>query len=418
MKSLFKTEFARNVLKHFSGTAISNLITFLALPILARFYSPDDFGLFQLALSTVLTFSVIGSFKLEMAVVIPKYNVISNNVFRLALLTLLFTTTLFSIILFLFGELVLTFLNASELVPYVIFISLGIFVNGLFQLVQYIPIRAKEYIFLSQTKITQAGFTQISSLTAGILGANFLGLFLSMIAGILLNVIILIKKNSYLLSGYSKKRLLSVLRRYKKFPLINTPMTFLNNFSNELPVFMFTYFFGPEVVGFYMAANRLAKRPITMFGQSLSQVYFQSASEAYHQGSKELLKLFKKTVSRMAVIVAIPLLVIIIIGPELVALILGEEWRESGLYMQILTFWFFFQLINSTVGTTFVIIDKQEVGFLLIIISLIIRFIAMYIFKNSVVGMMIALSVSAGLFYLIYMIVMYYLIKNTIKEKV
>ena len=415
MKGLFKTEFAQNVLKHFSGTAIANLITFIALPILARFYTPDDFGFFQLLVSTVLTFSVVSSLKLELAVVIPKHNIISNNVFRLALLTLIITTSLFSIILFLFGKSVLTLLNAVELIPYILFISLGIFVNGLFQLVQYIPIRSKEYIFLSKSKIAQAAFTQTSSLTSGILGANFLGLFLSMIAGILLNVIILIKDKSFLLRGYSKLRLLAVLRRYKKFPLVNTPMTFLNTLSNELPVFMFTSFFGPEVVGFYMAANRLAKRPITMFGQSLSQVYFQSASEAFHKGSSELLILFKKTVSRMAVIVSIPLLIIILFGPELVALLLGESWRESGTYMQILSFWFFFQLINSTVGTTFLIIDKQEIGFVLIVIALIVRFLAMYIFKESVISMMIALSISAGLFYLVYILVMYYLVKKSIK---
>lgn len=416
MKGLIKTEFAKNVLKHFSGTAISNLITIIALPILTRFYSPDDFGLFQLLLSTILTFSVISSLKLELAVVIPKDKVVSDNVFKLALIVLFLTTAIFSVALFFFGKAVLTLMNAEKLTPYIGFLSLGIFANGLLQLFQYIPIRAKEYIFLSKAKIAQASFTQASAITAGLLGANFLGLFISMVAGILLNVLIIFKDNTYLIKGFSKKRLIAILRRYKKFPFINTPMTFLNTLSNELPVFMFTYYFGPEIVGFYMAANRLAKRPITIFGQSLSQVYFQSASEAYHKGSKELLKIYKKTVFRMAVLIAVPLLVIIFFGPDLVTLILGEKWSESGFYMQILTFWFFFQLLNSTVGTTFLIIDKQEIGFYLISISLVVRFLAMYAFKESVIGMITALSVSAGLFYFIYMLVMYYLVKKSINE--
>jgi O-antigen/teichoic acid export membrane protein len=354
---------------------------------------------------------------LELAVVIPKYRVVSNEVFRLSLLTLLFTTAVFSLILFFFGKSVLILLNASKLTPYVVFISLGIFINGLFQLVQYIPIRSKEYIFLSKSKIIQAGFTQTASLSAGILGANFLGLFISTLAGILLNVIILLKNSSFLLKGYSKKRMLVVLRKYKKFPLINTPMTFLNTFSNELPVFMFSFFFSAEVVGFYMAANRLAKRPITMIGQSLSQVYFQSASEAYHKGNNELLKLYRKTISRMAILLVLPIIIIVLFGPELVALILGEEWRESGIYMQILTFWFFFQLLNLTVGTTFIIIDKQEIAFLLIVIGLITRCLAMYIFKETVIEMMFAFSVSAGLFYLVYLLVMYYLVKQGHNKK-
>ncbi|MDZ7764222.1 MAG: hypothetical protein U5K00_07305 [Melioribacteraceae bacterium] len=53
--------------------------------------------------------------------------------------------------------------------------------------------------------------------------------------------------------------------------------------------------------------------------------------------------------------------------------------------MQILSFWLFFQLVNYTVGTTFLIIDKQEIGFYLIIISLIVRFLSMYIFVETVI---------------------------------
>lgn len=415
MKDLIKSDFTKNVIKHFSGTAGANLITIISLPILTRIYSPDDFGLFQLMLSTVLTFSVISSLKLELAVVIPKYNVVSNTVFKLALIVLLITTTIFTLLFFLLGELILSFLNAEKLSPYVLYISFGIFANGLFQLVQYVPIRKKEYSFLARTKIIQSGLSQSSSLTAGLLGANFLGLYLSMVAGLLLNVLLLLRKKKDLFSIPSKKRLLTVLKRYKKFPLINTPMTFLNTAANELPVFMFTFYFGPEVVGFYMAANRLIKRPISMIGQSLSQVYFQSASEAYNKGGSYIIKLFRKTVFRMSLLVGFPLLVVVFWGPDLISLILGNEWRVSGVYMQILSFWLFFQLVNYTVGTTFLIIDKQEIGFYLIIISLIVRFLSMYIFRETVIEMMIALSISAGLFYFIYIIVMYLLLKKKIE---
>ena len=200
MRNLIKSEFTKNVLKHFSGSAISNLIGLIALPFLTRLYSPDEFGIFQLLLSTILTFSVISSLKLELAIVIPKDRVISENVFKLALITLLFTTSIFSLGLYFFGELILSALSAEKLTPYILYISLGIFVSGFFQLVQYIPIRAKEYVFLSKSKIVQASFTQSSSLTAGFFGSNFLGLFLSMMAGILLNTFIILRKHTHLLN--------------------------------------------------------------------------------------------------------------------------------------------------------------------------------------------------------------------------
>ena len=412
MKQVLKSEFAKNVLKHFTGTAGSNLITIAVLPILTRLYSASDFGMFQLLVSTVVLFSTISTLKLELAVVLPKYEVISNAVFKLAIVVLIATTAVFSLFLILFGNFILSALNAETLAPYIFYISLGIFTNGFMQLVQYLPIRAKDYSFLAKSKIIQSGFSQSAALGAGILGANFLGLFLSMVAGFILNVILILNKNRTSLRSFSNKRLLTVFKRYKKFPIVNTPMTFFNTLSKELPVFMFTIYFGAEVVGLYMAAKGLINRPINMIGKSISQVYLQTASDAYHRGGGELIKLYKKTVLRMALIVSIPLIIIIIAAPDIVAFILGDAWRESGYYMQILSFWIFFQFITSPVGTTFSIINKQEIGLVLIAISLAIRFIAMTIFSQNVTSMMTALSVSAGLFYLVYLLVMYFLLKR------
>ncbi|MDZ7764223.1 MAG: hypothetical protein U5K00_07310 [Melioribacteraceae bacterium] len=173
MKDLIKSDFTKNVIKHFSGTAGANLITIISLPILTRIYSPIDFGLFQLMLSTVLTFSVISSLKLELAVVIPKYNVVSNTALNLPNRFINYNNDLYFTFLFT-GRIDSFLLNAEKLSPYVLYISFGIFANGLFQLVQYVPIRKKEYSFLARTKIIQSGLSQSSSLTAGLWALVFL----------------------------------------------------------------------------------------------------------------------------------------------------------------------------------------------------------------------------------------------------
>ena len=45
---IFKSDFNRNVAKLISGTVLASIINFLSLPVLARIYSVEDFGHFQL----------------------------------------------------------------------------------------------------------------------------------------------------------------------------------------------------------------------------------------------------------------------------------------------------------------------------------------------------------------------------------
>ncbi len=49
------SEFTKNVVKLFTGSAVANLVTIISLPILTRIYTKEEFGLFQLFTSTVLT---------------------------------------------------------------------------------------------------------------------------------------------------------------------------------------------------------------------------------------------------------------------------------------------------------------------------------------------------------------------------
>ena len=97
------SEFSKNVAKLFTGSAIANLILIITLPILTRLYSKEDFGLFQLFTSTVLTLSVISSFKYEMTIILPKSSKISKKLTSVSLILLIFFTGVVSILLFFFS---------------------------------------------------------------------------------------------------------------------------------------------------------------------------------------------------------------------------------------------------------------------------------------------------------------------------
>ena len=72
LKKMLASEYNKNILKVFSGSLIGQAISIIAVPIIALFYSKEDLGLYQIFLSTITTFSVIGALRYELAIVLPE----------------------------------------------------------------------------------------------------------------------------------------------------------------------------------------------------------------------------------------------------------------------------------------------------------------------------------------------------------
>ncbi|MFZ0390089.1 MAG: oligosaccharide flippase family protein [Calditrichia bacterium] len=407
-----KSDFTKNVLKLFSGTTLANGLTILILPILTRLYDKADFGNFQLLVSTIMIFSVVSSLKYEMAIVLPSDENEADHMVVLSLIVLVITTLFFAALFFLGGDIFLNLLNARNLKPYVFLISIGIFFSGLWQSVQYILIRKKEFGILSRNKVYQSSVTQGGAVALGVFSPSFLGLYISQMAGYLVAAILILKRKRIVWKEIRYENLKKFAVKHKKFPLINTFMVFLNTLSLQLPVFMFSRYFNAEVVGLYMIANRVVNAPVSLLGKSVSQVYFQAASEACNLGGNKLLKIYKKTVKQLAGIGIIPVIVILFGAPVLVRLFLGEEWEEAGTYMQIIIIWVYFQFINMPISSTYSVMNRQEVGFYLILISLVVRFLAMFLFNSNPIEMLLAVSISAAAFYATYNLSIYYFIKR------
>ena len=83
--------------------------------------------------------------------------------------------------------------------------------------------------------------------------------------------------------------------------------------------------------------------------------------------------------------------------------------------MQILSLGIYFRLINSPIASALSIINRQEAGLVLIILSLALRFGAMYVFSDTPEQMLWALSISTALFYGFYNYSVYYYIRSAIR---
>ena len=412
---ILKSEFNKNVAKLVTGTASANVITVLFLPILTRLYSVDDFGQFQLLLSVALIITVISTLKYEMTIPLPKNKSDSDALFLVAFLFLLTISSGLFITLHYFGIPILNLFDAGHLSVYRWWISFAVLFGGGFELMNYVYMRNKSFGLMAKYRILQVAIIQGVSLAFGLISPDFSGLLYAYLAGNGIVAIVMYIKSNVSMKDVNIRHASFQAFKFKKFPMINAPMALVNTFSMQLPVFMLSAYFSPEIVGYYMMANKMITMPMNLISRSVGRVYYQSASSAIHKGKNGILRIFNQTVRRVVKVGIIPALVILIFSPTLVTIILGAQWSQTGVFMQIMIPWLFFQFINLPISTTFSLVRRQEIGFLLIVISVLVKYAAMEYWHMTPTIQLWALTIVSSLFYITYTFTSYSILKRVKK---
>jgi len=398
----FGDEFIKNVFKLSSSSIFSSLFIFLTLPFITSIYTVSQLGEYQLLISIITIFGVVASLKYEMAIVIPRSDVTAMNVYKLCLYILLIFSLSVGFILFFLNKISMVFIKSYAISNFFLFIPIGIFFFGLFEVIKYGLMRKKLFTEFSLGRLYQVISTQLSMIIIGLINPNIFSLFFSYILGFIIASSLFLKKSLISIKIKSVDSLTKIASKYKKFPIFNSLMVFLNTLSNELPVFFLAQFFSADKLGFYMLANRLCVIPMNFIGTAIGKVYFQKASEIYNNNPEKLFSIYTETTKRLIFLGTIPFIGIIIFSPILVEIIFGEDWRVSGLIMQIISIGLFLKFVTSPIGTTFTVLDKQEIAFYLTLVSLIFRFLFMFYFRHSLVSLLWALTVSTSIYYMLY----------------
>lgn len=407
-----QSEFTKNVLRLAGSSSVAIAITLVSLPIITRIYSPEDFGQFQILLSTIGVLSVITSFRYEMAIVLPKGRNEASAVYTLALVFLTLTTLLITLAFFFFGGAFLQLLNAEVLEPYLFLMCIAIFLAGLVQVLRYAITREKRFKELGSNRVIETASAQGMKISLGLLSPTFLSLFISQVAGYILSLVLAVKYKKTRLS-FSRRKLGWALKKYHRFILYNTPAVLVNTVALQLPVFMIARYFGPEFVGYYILAIRLIEVPLRIVGNAISQVYYKQAADIFHSGPGNLLRLYRRTVVKLACVMIFPAVLVIALAEPLVPYILGDNWSEVGSIMMFLIVWKYFEFLNYPVSSTLTVINEQHIDLgLKCIFSLGLRFFALAIFNETQTQFLVALVASASTYYIIFNLVAYQRIKR------
>ncbi|MPL94980.1 hypothetical protein SDC9_41143 [bioreactor metagenome] len=378
-----KKSFGKDVGKLVIGTIIAQIIGICLIPVITRIFGPELFGVAAVFTSITTLLLVISCMKYDQAIILPKDDADAG---ALCILCVIIVSVISAIVLLLFiffGDVISSFLNSPLLEPYLILVPLFLFISGIYMMLGFWNTRKKRFGIQSVSMIVQtisgnglkAGFGILELVNAGSL---IIGQIIGTLASLFVLSIQVIRNDLHLFkNSFSLKSILSMAKKYKKFPLIETWSDLMQNLSLQLPVLMLTAFFSSTIVGYYSLGYTVLLIPLSLVGNSIAQVFRQRGAVVVRDNG--LKPLVEDVALVMLLLTIIPMIILMTLGGDLFGIIFGSEWIESGVYLQILSIWAIVFFIMTPIESTFTIVEKQEWRVKANIINLIAQFSALII---------------------------------------
>jgi O-antigen/teichoic acid export membrane protein len=370
----------RNFLTMLSGNTMSQVIPFVVAPILSRIFSPEEFAVLANFMAIASVIGIISTGRLELAVPIPvEQKKAQEIVFTGFVITVLLG--ILSLLIPLFAYQIGEMYNDRQLSSYLWLAPLAIISFGLLGLTSNWNLRHERFHQLSLGKIIQSLVNNGLAALLGYIGWGINGLIISWILSQYVNILILLigvnKKVNY--KDYGVLTLKTTLKEYKDFPLINSLHAFSDIFITQFILYwIISTYFGFLELGLFAMMNKYVKAPIILISSSVSQLFYIEAGKAINKG-ESLYPIIKKTV-RTSVVFAIPFTVILLLlGPFIFKLYLGEKWELAGVYAQCLAPMLFLYFILSPISGLPILLNEQKKAFIFTLFGYILTVIALFI---------------------------------------
>jgi len=381
LERIKQSDFIKHIATLMFGSGLSQIIPFLLAPILARLYTPAEFGIFATYISIVVIISGVSTGRYELAIVIAKTDRDAAALAYLSMglsLAVSFISLIILRLVQLFGvQLYMGVISES----WVYLVPFFIWIYALFQIFRFIGIRNKKFKSISAASISDSSSRGGINILLGYTVSEAFGLIIGGFVGVFSSVLILLFPAKKFLKPYAPDWQLIKQQAaiHKKFPIYDVPSTLFYSFGNQGVVVLMTRFLGEAVVGIYSYTERILITPISFISNAFSQVFFQKATEFYHNDVQSFSNLLSKTMNAFILLGIIPFAVFAYTSVYYIPILLGDQWLELYKYVYILSPYIFMVFISSPLGHVLKIINRQESSLLLKGIFFLLRFAALFI---------------------------------------
>ena len=412
---IVNSNYFKNLFVLTSGVGVSQLIPFLLLPILTRFFTPSDFGVFALFMAIIQLLTIPMTCRLEMAVILPKKDTDAALLCFMSLVSLLFFSILTFLVLLLcnLSDLYFDVFIGFEWIVYLI--PLGVVMFGVYNILYSWNNRLELYYRMSYSHILHSAFSTPLSIAFYFTPLKPVALILGQIIGRFLACVLLLKNliKTIRQVPYDSiyRKCLSLLKEYRKFIIFETPHSVLNFFSQKYILGVFTAFFGMVTVGIFDVADKIIAKPLGILSNSFKTVFYKRLTTA-----KDKLTIFKKSLFLITFASFLLTVPFYIIPDSVFIFLLGPEWSDTGRYIQLicplLFSRFIFNVVTPTISYT---LQNHYLLIWQIIYFILLVFLFYSIYTFTVEDVLICYALLGAFMYMVLGYVSFLVLKKHIK---
>jgi len=378
------SNFVSNVVTLSSGTIIAQAIGILTAPILTRFFAPEAFGVlgFFTAISGIV--GAMACLRYDLAIMLPRQDIKALNLFAGSILSSALISLMCVVLIGIAGQHLLNIFNIIQLKEFIWLMPPMVFAIGTFSAGNYWYSRTKHFRSLAIIRVINSFASNSLKLAMGFAGSVGGGILIlaTFIGQLISNVTLYIKiwnsDGQLFKNHFEFRKILSLFKRYRRFPQYEIWSGILVDLSLKLPVFTIAYFFPPKQLGYFVFVQTIVRAPFNLIGESISKVFFQKAANI-KDNIAELSKWVENVFFFLTSFLMLPALVVSIIGNDIFNLFFGSNWKEAGIYAQILIFSILVEFITAPLGSLFNVLEKQKEALRFNLFLMLLRFAALVI---------------------------------------
>ncbi|MBN4080851.1 oligosaccharide flippase family protein [Caldithrix abyssi] len=382
MNNPIGSSFVIDTLKSISSPVYNQILGLLLLPIISRMYGSEAFGLLAIVVAIWGPIGPVSTMNYELAIMLPKEEKNASNIYFFSMSVVIFMSLLVAGVLFFTDDYISKKIGLGDNYYFLWFTPMIVLLGGSYQNLRYWNLRNKRFFKISLAEIVGNTSNKLYAIFAGIAG---FGTGASLIFAALINAVLI---PILLLYGYSRKfynlfhknynsnEAVKILKKYKKFPLVNLPAEFISRLTLSVPIFILAHYFPQSVIGLYFFSLTVLRIPIRFLGNAIGNIFFQRAS---NENDVRVISSNLNEILPRITFLGLPIFYsFFILGGQITGLVFGEQWIEAGKFLQILSGLMFTRLIVSPLSYLPTIFEKQEFALYLnisILLSTIISFI-------------------------------------------
>lgn len=333
------------------GSGIARLIGLVAIPVLTRLYTPEDFGILAVFTALVAILAPLVTLRYVLALPLPRHDGVAMNLLALSLVLMLGLSAAMALVLAFWGEPLLELVSMEALAPWWWLIALGVLGTAAYELLTMWATRQRAFKLIAESQVAQGLVGTVIKVGLGLAGMQPLGLLLGQVVTQAGGVGQFLRRFATDLSAgwrrVSLRLMWQVALRHRGFPIWRVPSQFLLMATMQAPLLFMAAIYDAGITGQFGLAMMALTIPGMVVGQAAGNALYGEAARLIKTDRTRVLSIAASVQKRLFLMALPAAFVLFFLGEPIFALVFGEEWRMAGRFATVLSVAIMFQLTSA-----------------------------------------------------------------------